>query len=1221
MYTEMSTRQNDDKMASVTKNTVAGDPSLPQAWDTEAVVVTADNRELLIQRLKELQAIINGDPSLRLVDIAATLNTKLESQACRIGLVASTLGDLAKRIERALLRLSDDACQLINDAAGIYYSSEPLYLSGSMAFLFPGEGAQYLSMLGDLSTHFPEVDACLQLADEGFAKHDPNARGISEFVHFPKDADPREVAAAQEDLGQLDATMVSVLFADWSMNELLRSLHLRPVVVAGHSAGELAALGAANAINVEGQAGSVVGLMQALRNHTAGDGQRFELLAVAASREVVGATIQKVMPRIPKGSELHLAMDNCPHQTVMVGTPEAMRAVVDELTTAKVMHEKLPFDRPYHTYLFEPCLQELADRFAEIPFQAPAVPVYSCTTARPFPDNPDEIRDLALSHWASQVRFTDMIRQMHADGVRIFVEAGPRGNLSSFAADILRGEEFLAVASNVQRRSGMTQLNHMVAQLAAHHVPMRLDHMYERRDCKVIAWPETSPPTRQAAVKANHEAESRIADQTLRSATTQSAPTTTKPVSVKPSVQPARSPAQPPLEASPAPRGTGRVMNRYLSVMEQFLSDQESVTKAYLNERRGGGRRFHRGSMAASKRIRQTTLKQTVQTGRSVPDPVATPHGPLIGEITSHDPGKSLVMRRRLDLQEELYAGEHTVGGRDVSKIDPSHHGLPVMPMTFTLEMMAEVASILVPGYVVIAICDIQLQRWLAFDEMDVSIVEVDAKVLNEPAPTSEPNGAKLVRMQVRDCGSALDPSSEGADAAAGTVVMAPQYPVAPELKAAPLTDAHLPRPTLEQVYKSLFHGPLFQGVQSLDTCGENGIDASIRVLPRQGLFRSNDNPRFVFDPVFIDVSMHPTVAWHLEQPDQSGRILLPYEMKRIEFFGPCPAPGSSFLNRSRVAHASARQFHQDGEIIAADGKPWCRLIGVRSWRFYLPYGEVNFNGPKDEYFLTKDWPQAMPGSVESLAADDEPTAFGGLDAPQRVENWCVRFEPSPDLMQPSLQGAAAQVTLSRQERQVFRELRASSAERSRWLFGRVAAKDAARILWRLHHEDRLFPADIEIDCDDLGRYRASPCAARRPSDFPNVSFAATDGFMVAAAAMGVPVGVAIEACGDGAEENSLDQAIEDAMATATDAQADLAPRLLAAREAVAQALGTKVVRDPRQVTIVRWDSNGNIYVTLDAQACTVYPEFLGKRIMVRTVRCKDMIIATTLGQCEAPQP
>ena len=59
---------------------------------------------------------------------------------------------------------------------------------------------------------------------------------------------------------------------------------------------------------------------------------------------------------------------------------------------------------------------------------------------------------------------------MHADGVRLFVECGPRGNLSAFVEDILRGKPFAAIPANLPRKSGPTQINHMVAQLVAHGV-------------------------------------------------------------------------------------------------------------------------------------------------------------------------------------------------------------------------------------------------------------------------------------------------------------------------------------------------------------------------------------------------------------------------------------------------------------------------------------------------------------------------------------------------------------------------------------------------------------------------------------------------------------------------------------------------------------------------------------------------------------------------------
>ena len=93
-----------------------------------------------------------------------------------------------------------------------------------------------------------------------------------------------------------------------------------------------------------------------------------------------------------------------------------------------------------------------------------------------------------------------MIETMYADGVRLFVEAGPRGNLSAFVEDILRGKPFAAIPANVPRKSGPTQINHLVAQLVAHHVPVNLGHLYAGR-IPLVAGPSRPHHLRSARIR------------------------------------------------------------------------------------------------------------------------------------------------------------------------------------------------------------------------------------------------------------------------------------------------------------------------------------------------------------------------------------------------------------------------------------------------------------------------------------------------------------------------------------------------------------------------------------------------------------------------------------------------------------------------------------------------------------------------------------------------
>lgn len=75
---------------------------------------------------------------------------------------------------------------------------------------------------------------------------------------------------------------------------------------------------------------------------------------------------------------------------------------------------------------------------------------------------------------------------MHDDGARIFIEVGPKGALTAFVSDTLRGRPHAAIASDLPHVSGTLQFNHLLAQVAAHGVAVRLDELYSRRGARRI---------------------------------------------------------------------------------------------------------------------------------------------------------------------------------------------------------------------------------------------------------------------------------------------------------------------------------------------------------------------------------------------------------------------------------------------------------------------------------------------------------------------------------------------------------------------------------------------------------------------------------------------------------------------------------------------------------------------------------------------------------------
>src|SRR5262249_11971328 len=157
------------------------------------------------------------------------------------------------------------------------------------------------------------------------------------------------------------------------------------------------------------------------------------------------------------------------------------------------------------------------------------------------------------------------------------------------------------------------------------------------------------------------------------------------------------------------------------------------------------------------------------------------------------------------------YADDHTLGGRGVSRVNPNQNGLPVLPMTFSLEAMAEAAALLIPGKVVVAIRNIRLFRWLPFDP-EPTTLEVRASAASIDSRT----GVVEVKADVRDLGNSFLRDGASKPASEAVVVMADDYAESPEPLPFRLTDEQPCKSTVEDLRRNMFHGPLFQMIREL---------------------------------------------------------------------------------------------------------------------------------------------------------------------------------------------------------------------------------------------------------------------------------------------------------------------------------------------------------------------------------------------------------------------
>jgi len=251
-----------------------------QPWPSEVIVLSGASRADLIQAVRRLLALVAQRPELRLVDIGLTYNKSLPADGFRLSIVATDQNDLSRRLTVALESLIDPSIERLRDPSGAYFETAPLAKRGDVALLFPGEGTQYLGMLADLPAHFPEVYERITSYDQYVGPDGDDTESVSRFFVAPASLSPERKELLERRLRQLDFAMFGVLAADWSIGTLLQELKLNVTSVAGHSAGELAALVAAGSIDVSKQNETMIEGMRALgdaedrsqsRSHAAGD--------------------------------------------------------------------------------------------------------------------------------------------------------------------------------------------------------------------------------------------------------------------------------------------------------------------------------------------------------------------------------------------------------------------------------------------------------------------------------------------------------------------------------------------------------------------------------------------------------------------------------------------------------------------------------------------------------------------------------------------------------------------------------------------------------------------------------------------------------------------------------------------------------------------------------------------------------------------------------------
>jgi acyl transferase domain-containing protein/phosphopantetheinyl transferase len=701
-----------------------------------------------------------------------------------------------------------------------------------------------------------------------------------------------------------------VFTANQVLAGLLGALGIVPDVVLGHSYGEYSALVAGGALAVEpGLSGGLARVGEILeRRLVVADRPAQALLAAGTDRRNAEAVIRAV------GGGLELAMDNCRHQVVLAGPEAAVERAALWLRERGVICHDLPFDLAYHTTSFGDLVADAIDAVVGPLALAPPVrEVYSCTTARPYPRDPAAARDLVRRLSSRTVEFTAAIEALYAADVRIFVEAGPKGNLTAFVSDVLRGRPHLALAADVPRRGGLVQLQHVLAALAAHGLPLNLAPLYRHREPQPVPLEATAP---RSAGRSPTTVELPLATPALglgAEGCVLSRPAgLPDPRSGAPGGADARSASPPP------PSPTSQALEDHLRTMQRFLAVQERVMDAFLAARRR-------------------------------PDVAALP---FVDAIDAFEPGRRVTVRRRLDPDDDLFLRDHGLVER-VSDADPSLCPRLTVPLTILIEMMAEAAALLFPGQVVVAVRDVRARRWL--DATAPVTVTVSAQHAG-PRPEAT---VEIHRV---------DDLPEAGPLATGTVVAAPAYPAPPPAGPLTLAEAAPSAHSAAELYasKRMFHGPRWQAVAVIEALGANGIIGELDRPRVRDLFRARPGSRLLTDAVLLDGAGQLLGYWAVERVP-GCEALMPMSVGVLELYGP-PTPGRTRCE-VEVLDVSDATVRATLTLFGADGRVHARLVDWQDRAFALPAHVVAFLRSPQVTMLSTPW--ELPLADPKPAPDD----------------------------------------------------------------------------------------------------------------------------------------------------------------------------------------------------------------------------------------------------------
>ncbi|MCA9958471.1 MAG: type I polyketide synthase, partial [Anaerolineales bacterium] len=338
----------------------------------------------------------------RLGDVCFTANGGRSHFNERLALTAATAAEMGATL-RAWLA-GDEAPRVRRETIGSGDAPE-------VAFLFTGQGAQYVGMGRQLYATLPVFRETLDVCDRLLRPYLEHS--LLEVLF----AD--EASAVGQLINETAYTQPALFSIEYALAQVWLSWGIKPAAVMGHSVGEFVAACVAGVFSLEDGLKLIAARGQLMQALPAGG----TMAAVFADEATVAAAVA------PYASQVSVAAVNGPTNIVISGAGTAVAAILEALNAQKIKSRPLVVSHAFHSPLMQPILAAFAQVAASVTYHAPQIDLVSNVTGKLV--GPQEVTNAAYwrEHVRAAVRFSDAVDSLRQAGYHVFVECGPQPTL------------------------------------------------------------------------------------------------------------------------------------------------------------------------------------------------------------------------------------------------------------------------------------------------------------------------------------------------------------------------------------------------------------------------------------------------------------------------------------------------------------------------------------------------------------------------------------------------------------------------------------------------------------------------------------------------------------------------------------------------------------------------------------------------------------------------